>query len=70
LEVASIANGESRLATIFIVATQLLKTAMLVCAAITFGSIRALLAATCDLGSAPTDYARLLSAFAIRIVLA
>jgi O-antigen/teichoic acid export membrane protein len=46
LEVASIAHGEPRLATVFIVSTQIFKTAMLVCAAIFFGSIQALLVAT------------------------
>jgi len=46
LEVASIAHGEPRLATVFIVSAQIFKTAMLVCAAILFGSIEALLVAT------------------------
>jgi O-antigen/teichoic acid export membrane protein len=46
LEIASIANGEQRLATVFIIAAQVLKTAMLVFAAIFFGSIQALLTAT------------------------
>jgi O-antigen/teichoic acid export membrane protein len=46
LEVASIAHGEPRLATAFIVSAQVMKTALLVCAAIFFGSIQALLAAT------------------------
>jgi O-antigen/teichoic acid export membrane protein len=46
LEVSSIAHGEPRLATVFIVSAQVVKTAMLVCAAIFFGSIRALLLAT------------------------
>lgn len=46
LEVASIANGEPRLATVFIVVAQVLKTAMLVCAAIFVGTIQALLTAT------------------------
>ena len=42
LEVAAIARHEAKLATVFIIAAQLTKTALLVAAAAAFGSIRAL----------------------------
>lgn len=43
LEVAAIANHEAKLATVFIIASQVTKTVLLLSAAIVFGSLRALL---------------------------
>jgi O-antigen/teichoic acid export membrane protein len=54
LEFATLANGESRLATLFIVASQLTKTALLLAAALAYGTVRSLVWAAAAQGAVQT----------------